>query len=250
MQRHRFHARKSQISNSQIVLGGDEAHHLSRVLRLGAGDRVFVFDGEGSEWECEVADVAKREAELTVLRQLTDEVESPLNLTLAQALIKGDKFDWVVQKATELGVARIAPLLNDHSDIKLGKAGTEERTEHRMQRWRRISLEALKQSGRRRLVEIIEPIRFADFCEVNSAHANLIFSERGGRSLHEVVATERQIARLSVCVAPEGGWSETELQAAAAHNFIPVHLGPRILRTETAAVAAVTLAQHLFGDLR
>ena len=245
MQRHRFHALQSQISESQIALNADEAHHLSRVLRLGVGDNVFVFDGEGAEWECEILAVGKREATLSIIRKLSDSVESPLRLTLAQALVKGDKFDWVVQKATELGVTRIVPLLTDHSDIRRA----EERTEQKLERWRRISLEALKQCGRRRLVEITEPIRFVQFCESSSA-PNLIFSERGGKSLNEIAAELKQPTQLSVCIASEGGWSDTELQAAEAHNFLAVHLGQRILRTETAAITAVALAQHLFGDLR
>ena len=247
MQRHRFYALKNQISDSQITLDGDEAHHLARVLRLSEGDHVFVFDGEGSEWECEITSVGKRESGLAILRQLDNRVESPLNLTLAQALIKGDKFDWVVQKATELGVTRIVPLLTEHSDVKMGKARAEERAENRLQRWRRISMEALKQSGRRHLVEIVEPIRFADFCESSATGTNLIFSERGGRRLHEMT---NNLMPVSLSIASEGGWSERELQAAEASNFIAVHLGARILRTETAAVAAVTLAQYLFGDLR
>lgn len=245
MQRHRFHALKSQISDSQILLDADEAHHLARVLRLNVGDRVFAFDGEGSEWECEIASVGKREVNLTIVRQLTDEVESPLQLTLAQALVKGDKFDLVVQKATELGVTRIVPLITDHSDIRRA----EERAEQKLERWRRISLEALKQCGRRRLVEISEPLSFAKFCE-SSADCNLIFSERGGRNLREVAASLNKPTQLSLCVASEGGWSDAELQKAQKNNFIAVHLGQRILRTETAAIVGVTLAQHLFGDLR
>ena len=235
MQKHRFHAFQSQISDSQIVLNADEAHHLSRVLRLGEGDRVFVFDGEGNEWECEIARVGKREADLTILRQLNNDVESPLQLTLAQALVKGDKFDWIVQKATELGVTRIVPLITDHTDVRR----VEERAEQKLERWRRISLEALKQCGRRRLVEITEPISFVGFC--NAAEAvSLIFSERGGKALREIAASLHSPASLTLCVASEGGWSDAELQAAEAHNFLPVHLGQRILRTETAAIAAVT----------
>jgi 16S rRNA (uracil1498-N3)-methyltransferase len=250
MQRHRFYALKSQISISAITLDGDESHHLSRALRLTKGDHVFVFDGEGNEWECEIVAVGKREANLNILRPLTEEVESPLRLTLAQALIKGDKFDWVVQKATELGVTRIVPLLTDHSEIRLNKPRAEDKAEGRLQRWRRVSLEAVKQSGRRRLVEITEPTTFPDFCQSNAAHHNLIFSERGGRPLREVAIELYRVNQLGLCVGSEGGWSEAELQTAAAHNFIPIHLGARILRTETAATAAVTLAQHLFGDLR
>lgn len=245
MQRHRFHAPHSQISDSQITLDADEAHHLSRVLRLGVGERVFVFDGENSEWECEIGAVSKREALLNIIGKLDDDVESPLHLTLAQALIKGDKFDWVVQKATELGVTRIVPLITDNNDVRR----VEERAEQKLERWRRISLEALKQCGRRRLVEIMEPIRFVHFCESSPA-PNLIFSERGGKPLRHIAAELQHPTRLSVCVASEGGWSDAELQAAEAHKFLAVHLGQRILRTETAAIAAVALAQHRFGDLR
>jgi 16S rRNA (uracil1498-N3)-methyltransferase len=246
MQRHRFYAAPSNFTETSVRLDDDEAHHLTRVLRLNSGARVFVFDGEGAEYECEVARVAKSDVELNLLRRLDDVVESPLRLTLAQALIKGDKFDWVIQKATELGVTRIAPLVTEHSDIKRA----EERAGQRIQRWRRISLEALKQCGRRRLVEICEPAPFDEFCGPAGQGARLIFSERGGVSLAEVSTNFRDVHQLSLCVASEGGWSEHELQKAASCGFTPVSLGSRILRTETAAIAAVSLAQHLFGDLR
>lgn len=245
MQRHRFFASKSQISESVITLDADESHHLLRVLRLSQGEHVFVFDGDGAEWECEITSAGKRETSLTIVRQLDDAVESTLHLTLVQALIKGDKFDWVVQKATELGVTGIVPLVTDHSDIR--KA--EGRAENRLQRWRRISMEALKQCGRRRLVEISEPVGFKDFCELNASVNSLIFSERGGLSMHETANRLRPIGQLNLCIGSEGGWSERELSLAEAHNFIPVHLGNRILRTETAAITAIALAQHLFGDL-
>ncbi|HZS06426.1 MAG TPA: 16S rRNA (uracil(1498)-N(3))-methyltransferase [Blastocatellia bacterium] len=246
MQRHRFYAPPSRISDSHLTLDADESHHLTRVLRLAAGARVFVFDGAGSEYECEVTVVSKGAVDLTVISRLQNEVESPLHLTLGQALIKGDKFDWVVQKTTELGVTRIVPLITDHSDVY--KA--EGHTDHRLQRWRRIALEAVKQCGRRRLVEITEPVRFIQFCEDEKAGSNLILSERGGHSLRGVADGLRYVSQVSVCVASEGGWSNKELQQAEACRFIPVHLGARILRTETAAIAAVTLAQHLLGDLR
>jgi 16S rRNA (uracil1498-N3)-methyltransferase len=246
MQRHRFYAAPSSFTETSVGLSADEAHHLTRVLRLGAGARVFVFDGEGAEYECEVVRIAKHEVDLNLLRRLDDAVESPLRLTLAQSLIKGDKFDWVIQKTTELGVTRIAPLITDHSDIKRA----EERAGQRIERWRRISLEALKQCGRRRLVEICEPASFDDFCGSAAQGSCLIFSERGGESLAETAAKLRDVNQLSLCVASEGGWSERELLKAAACGFTPVSLGSRILRAETAAIAAVSLAQHIFGDLR
>jgi 16S rRNA (uracil1498-N3)-methyltransferase len=250
MQRHRFYAPPLSFTETSVRLDADEAHHLTRVLRLGPGARAFVFDGEGGEYECEVARVAKHEVELNLLRRLDDAVESPLRLTLAQALIKGDKFDWVIQKATELGVTQIVPLVTDNADIKRDIRRAEERAGQRLQRWRRISLEALKQCGRRRLVEICEPAPFDEFCGSPARSACLIFSERGGESLSEVSAKLRDVNQLSLCVAPEGGWSEYELRMAASCGFTPVSLGSRILRAETAAIAAVSLAQHLFGDLR
>jgi 16S rRNA (uracil1498-N3)-methyltransferase len=246
MQRRRFYAPPSSFTETAVRLDADEARHLTRVLRLGSGARVFVFDGEGAEYECEVARVAKHEVVLNLLLRLDDDVESPLRLTLAQALIKGDKFDWVIQKTTELGVTRIVPLVTDHSDIKRG----EERAGQRIQRWRRISLEALKQCRRRRLVEICEPAPFDEFCGSAACGAGLIFSERDGESLAEVSARLQGANQLSLCVASEGGWSERELRNAMSCGFTPVSLGSRILRTETAAIAAVSLAQHLFGDLR
>src|SRR5262245_15476107 len=118
MQRHRFYAPRTQFTGAIVRLDEDEAHHLVRVLRLGEGARVLVFDGIGNEWECEVVRAGKREVELNLLRQLNDPVESPLQLTLAQALVKGDKFDWVVQKTTELGITRIVPLLTDYAETR------------------------------------------------------------------------------------------------------------------------------------
>src|SRR5215468_8920282 len=202
MQRHRFYAPPSSFAETSVRIDAGEAHHLTRVLRLGAGARIFVFDGEGAEYECEVARVAKHEVDLNLLRRLDDVVESPLRLTLAQALIKGDKSDWVIQKTTELGVSRIVPLVTDHSDVKRA----EERAGQRIERWRRIALEALKQCGRRRLVEICEPEPFDDFCESAAQAARLIFSERGGESLADTAAKLRDVNQLSLCVASEGGW--------------------------------------------
>jgi 16S rRNA (uracil1498-N3)-methyltransferase len=248
MQRHRFYAHPSQRHGSTIRLAAEESHHLAGVLRLAEDARVFVFDGEGLEWECEIRRIAKGEVELEITRQLDDPVESPLDLTLAQALIKGDKLDWVVQKSTELGVSRIVPLITDHSEVRL----IGDRAEQRLRRYERISLEALKQCGRRRLVKIVEPITLADFCTGEAANeargSNLIFSERGGRSLQDIAG--HPVNKINLFVASEGGWSKREMEMAQASHFFPVSLGPRILRTETAAIVAVTLTQSLLGDIK
>jgi 16S rRNA (uracil1498-N3)-methyltransferase len=200
---------------------------------------VYMFDGNGAEYECEVARVHKDAAELNVIARLSNEVESPLALTLAQALVKGDKFDWIVQKATELGVTRIVPLITEHSDFRKAEG-----RELRVQRWRRIALEATKQCGRRQLTVIEDALNFQQFCTMEMTGLRLIFSERGGKNLTEL----GRVNAVTLAIGPEGGWSQNELQLAEVQAFVPIHLGNRILRTETAAVTAVSLAQYLFGD--
>lgn len=242
MQAHRFHTPADSITGATIQLSAEESHHLCRVLRLREGTTVFAFDGQGREWECEVSASHKSASSLTIRHEVTTPVESPLQLTLAQALVKGDKFDLIVQKATELGVSRIIPLITEQSDIRRG----EERSEQRLQRWQRISLEALKQCRRRRLVTIANPLPFPALCRELTGLPALLFAERGGGSL-PVIADPSP--GLTLCIGPEGGWSDRELELATAAGLSLVHLGPRILRTETAAITAVSVAQYVYGDL-
>jgi len=250
MQRRRFYAAPESISESAIHLSSEESHHLARVVRLRDGDEAFVFDGCGREYRCRVAQADARAAQLEVVEALADEVESPLDLTLAQALAKGEKFDLIVQKAAELGVRKIVPLITANADVKL----SDERAEKRAERWRRIALEALKQSGGRRLVEIQSPMALADFIAATQEQSAapfvlLVFSERGGAAVSVVLSNEDYARRVIALIGPEGGWDTSELDLLAASGARAVTLGPRILRTETAAVVAVALIQHRLGDL-
>ncbi|HJQ25111.1 MAG TPA: 16S rRNA (uracil(1498)-N(3))-methyltransferase [Blastocatellia bacterium] len=250
MQRRRFYATPASIGESLIHLSSEESHHLARVLRLREGDEAFVFDGCGREYRCRVAQTDARVARLEIVEALADEVESPLDLTLAQALVKGEKFELIVQKATELGVRKIVPLITANADLKL----SEERAEKRAERWRRIALEALKQSGGRRLVDIQSPLALADFITATQEQSAappvlLVFSEHGGAAVNEVLSNEDYARRVIALIGPEGGWDTGELDLLAASGARAVTLGPRILRTETAALAAVALIQHRLGDL-
>ena len=263
MQRRRFYAAPEAIGESAIHLSRDESHHLARVLRLHAGDEAFAFDGCGREYRCRVAASDAHQARLEVIEALTDRVESPLDLTLGQALAKGEKFDLIVQKATELGVRRIAPLVTENTDVRL----SDERAEKRAERWRRIALEALKQSSGRRLVEIPQPMALVDFLdsitpgkglrtpttraadERPAPPALLVFSERGGASINEALGQTSHAQPVFACVGPEGGWSEVEIEGFVARGASFVTLGPRTLRAETAALVAVALIQHRLGDL-
>lgn len=247
MQRRRFYAAPDAISGSLIDLARDETHHLARVLRLKVGDEAFVFDGCGREYRCRILALDNHRAQLEVIEPLTDKIESPIQLTLAQALAKGEKFDFIVQKATELGVRRIVPLITRYTDVKLN----EGKSANRLERWQRISLEALKQSGRRQLVDIAHPITLAAFLEsyTQSSSSLLVCSERAGSAITTALAKANDPQNVIACIGPEGGWSDAELERFAAHGAEAITLGPRILRTETAAIVALALIQHTLGDI-
>lgn len=246
MSRRRFYASPGDVTDSVIILSNDETHHLTHVLRMTPGDEAFVFDGCGHEYKCTFRSINYSRAHLEIIGTLSDVVESAMHLTLAQALVRGEKFDFIIQKATELGVSSIVPLITRYADVKVD----EQQVERRSERWRRISLEALKQCGRRRLVEIKTPRTLPQFLDsVADDEVLLLFSERGGVVITKALADIPNSNSIVALVGPEGGWSGEELELLAARGAKAVSLGPRVLRTETAAVAAITLIQHLAGDL-
>ncbi len=247
MTRRRFYALPEDIHDRTVTLSADETHHLIHVLRMTPGNQAFVFDGCGREYRCTFRAVANNRAQLDIDEEIHEPVESPIDLTLAQALAKGDKFEFIVQKATELGVKRIVPLATRYADVKIA----DDQIAKKLDRWRRISLEALKQCGRRLLVEIAPPRMLGEFLETASSHPAtlLLFSERGGRSVTDaLVETPRQCPVVAI-VGPEGGWSEDEFELFEQRGAKSVTLGPRTLRTETAAIVAITLIQHAMGDI-
>jgi 16S rRNA (uracil1498-N3)-methyltransferase len=246
MSRHRFYAAPASFTTDPVLLDETESHHLKDVLRLRPGATVFVFDGEGNEYLCRVEGFQRRQARLSILEKIQPAVEPPLDITLVQGLAKGDKLDLIIQKTTELGVRRIVPLLAAHT----ASSGVQFISEERLERWRRIALEATKQCGRTRLTEITQPVDWNQFMAELPLPA-LLFSERGGGSLSDLLS-QWEGERPAVCllIGPEGGGQESEIQATQAAGAITVSLGPRILRTETAAIVAVSLVQHRWGDLK
>jgi 16S rRNA (uracil1498-N3)-methyltransferase len=265
MTRRRFYAPPDAFApdGASVRLAREETLHLRNVLRLKSGDEAFVFDGVGREYACIVAGDAAagrgRAAETATL-EVRGEVEperaeSPLDLTLAVALLKGEKLDLVVQKATELGACRILPVETKRADVRLlQRAGGREATD-RVARWRRIALEAAKQSGRARLPEVCAPIAFASLIEEETAAGagdarRLFFTERGGRGLVETIgAWPSRPAKLIALVGAEGGWDDEEIAQAVAAGWFAVTFGGRILRAETAAIVITGLLQHMCGDL-
>lgn len=248
MTNRRFYAPTQNFTDDhkRVSLSADESKHLSDVLRLKKGDEVFVFDGEGQEFQCEIEEIESKQTFLNVQHKVEPaRPESPLSLTLCVSLLKGEKFDLVVQKATELGVSHIIPAITKRSDVKLKSA---EDAAKKITRWRRLALEAAKQSGRAFIPIVEMPQKFSFVIEKfsNETEARLFFSERDGENLsaslrHGLIAT--------AFVGPEGGWEDNEIEEARNAGWQIVTLGGRILRAETAAITVTSLLQHALGDL-
>ena len=238
------------LEGQTVSLSADEARHARGVLRLQPGDEVYVFDGAGKEFRCAVREFVRDGAVLDVVEEVEPaRPESPLNLTLAIALLKGEKFDLVVQKATELGASRIVPVATSRADVRIRNGDDAKR---KVTRWQRIALEAAKQCGRARLMEIEEPVGFKALIDrpAEEGELRLMFAERNGTSLAEVARNPQSgSAKLFALIGPEGGWADEEIELAREGGWKIVTLGGRTLRAETAAIAIVALLQHRFGDL-
>ena len=252
MTRRRFYAPPIAfaLEEQTVSLSADEARHARHILRLQPGDEVFVFDGAGKEFRCAVREFVRDGAVLDVLEDVEPaRPESPLNLALGIALLKGEKFDLVVQKATELGASRIVPVATTRADVRVRNGDEAMR---KVTRWQRIALEAAKQCGRAHLMEIEEPVVFKALIDrpAREGELRLMFAERNGTSLADV-ARNPQTGSVKVCalIGSEGGWTNEEIELARAAGWQIVTLGGRTLRAETAAIAVVTLLQHRFGDL-
>ena len=243
----RFFVPPDAVRHGAATVRGEGLLHMRKVLRLRPGARVLLWDGEGTEHEALIRAYEAGVAAMTVVRSYRPQRESPLAVTLAQAVGKGDKMDWIVEKSTEMGVARVAPFFSSHTVPRF--AGDKGR--RRRERWEKIAAAAAGQCGRIRIPEIHDAVPFdAVLAGDWQCEARMLFWE--GSSGRPLVSLREELGSLRsvlVMVGPEGGFSEEEAARAAAHEFHTVGLGRRILRTETAAVAAVCAVQLLWGDL-
>ena len=235
----RFYAPKVSVKDKNILLNLEETRHLRDVLRLWKGETVQVFDGEDHEFLCEIEKIGKRETNLKILKEIPPATPtSNLDLTLAVAILKGEKFDLAVQKAVELGVTKFVPLQTKRTDVKLKDS------EKKLERWRRIALEAAKQSGRAKLMEIEKPTDFKEFTETAEG-TKILFTETGGAEFSKIEETKK----ITAVIGSEGGWEISETEAARKNDFQIITFGGRILRAETAAIVIAGILQHRFGDL-
>jgi 16S rRNA (uracil1498-N3)-methyltransferase len=228
---------------TRITLEGNAASHVTRVLRLRVGAAVTLFNGQGGEYSASIDKAHGGSVTVAVGESHTIERESPLSVTLAQGVSRGERMDLVVQKATELGVSRLVPLLTERSIVQLDAQHAQRKLSH----WRAIAAGACEQCGRNRLPEIAQPIALADFLRAakSGASRGLLLAPE---ATQRIGGTLKSATAVSVLVGPEGGLSGEEQQAAIAAGFTPVRLGPRVLRTETAAIAALAVLQREFGD--
>jgi 16S rRNA (uracil1498-N3)-methyltransferase len=220
----------------------DQAHHVAHVLRLSAGDALTVFDGRGHEYAARIERVSKSGVTLRLGEPSAVDRESPLAVALAQGISSGERMDYTVQKAVELGVQSIQPLAMERSVVRLNV----ERGAKRVQHWQAVAIAACEQCGRNRVPEVLPIAAYTRWLAVTPADAlRLTLSPQAPLTLRDV---QRPAANIVLLVGPEGGLAPREQQDAKAAGFTAVRLGPRILRTETAAVAALAAMQALWGD--
>lgn len=236
----RFFIPEPLVADSEFTLPDDVAHHLVRVLRCEPGTRFTLFNGQGGAWEAELVEAGKKSARARLLAFAPDNRQSPLHTHLGQVMSKGDRMDYAIQKATELGVSEITPLTSERCELRLRG---EERADKKLEHWRRVALSACEQSGRNIPPLIHEPCALADWSARLRCDLKLVLAPGIAGAL-----PVEKICSAAVLIGPEGGLSGTEIAATQAQGFQPWQLGPRVLRTETAPVVALALLQARFGD--
>ena len=235
-----------QLTAAEVFLTDEQAHYLRRVLRLKLGDSVIVFNGTGDEYLAIVDSLGRDRAVLRLETELQPIPESPLEVILVQALVKSDAMDMIVQKATELGVHRIVPVVTEFGVVKLDR----DRATRRVARWAKIATSACEQSGRHRPLIVDKPQSLAaGLARIPAEHVKLVLQPTGAQRLPEASLPANPPAGVAVLIGPEGGLSERDLQESDRAGFASVTLGSRILRSETAALAACALVQREWGDL-
>ncbi|MBO8168819.1 MAG: 16S rRNA (uracil(1498)-N(3))-methyltransferase [Thermoanaerobacteraceae bacterium] len=243
---HQFFVPEVGKIGARIRIAGEEAHHLVNVLRLETGDLVAIADSSGKRFLAALEEMTREEVTAYLERELPSG-EPPLKLTLLQGVAKGDKFDFIIQKTTELGISAIIPVQAQRSVAKI----KPERAAKRLQRWQRIAKEAAKQCGRARVPEIEEPATLERALQSLPGDTSIMipWEDEKTVSIGEALRKHDFSRNIALVIGPEGGLTAEEVALAVSFGAIPVSLGQRILRTETAAIAAVAIVMYQLGDL-
>lgn len=239
----RFYCPPPLPQSNNFELPAEAAHHASRVLRLRVGDAVQIFDGLGNALDATINAIAGKRVQLGNLQTFLGEPESGLHIVLAQSLCSSDKMDWIVQKATELGAGEIVPVQSQRSVAKLTGSRIEKRNEH----WRNVTISACEQCGRNILPQVHPPLDLSTWLvQQRQVTGSKFILLPGGASTLQT--QPKPTGRVTLLIGPEGGFSADEANLAQQVGFIPILLGPRVLRTETAAIAGIATLQTLWGD--
>lgn len=239
----RIHSPGMLQENSRMQLSGATGHYIGRVLRRRIGDRVCLFNGSGGEYEAQIVAINRGVIDIEVLQYRVGVLPSPLSVHLGLAISRGDRMDWAIQKATELGVRTLTPLLSEHGEVKL----SAERMAKKCGHWQQIAISACEQCGRNDIPQIQASLALDDWLRQADPADLCLALAAGGKPLQHW--SEPRPGSLKLLIGPEGGLSDSELQRASVAGFEIAALGPRILRTETAPVVALSLAQSLWGDI-
>jgi 16S rRNA (uracil1498-N3)-methyltransferase len=238
----RIYQQQALSVNANIQLDEQASHHVARVLRRVVGDKITVFNGEGGEYEAVIEQMTKKNIQVVIKTFFPREAESPINITLAQGLARGEKMDFIVQKAVELGVKNIVPLITERCNVKLDGAREEKRVQH----WQSVAISACEQSGRNYVPMVFAPITLQNWLPQAKADKCFVLSPHVANKLPEEKLPAN--ATIILLIGPEGGLSDAEVNAATSNGFLPLNLGPRVLRTETAPLAAISMLQTRYGD--
>jgi 16S rRNA (uracil1498-N3)-methyltransferase len=230
----------SQLDSRFVTIRGEKARYLVAVLRCGAGALLTLKDDSGNIFSARIITATKKEVQVEILGKQERDTESALQITSLQGLLKGEKMDLVVQKVTELGVREIIPVVTERSQV---------RETRKVQRWRRIAEEASRQAGRNTIPVVRDIVGLQKLFIDYHVPSGIIFWEKRGIALTDVLAKFGASNEIALFTGPEGGFSESEIEAVSKNGFVPATLGKRILRAETASIAAVAIAQFALGDL-
>lgn len=238
----RIHHPEPLSVGENITLCEDAANHVGRVLRMGAGQAVQLFDGSNQVFDAEIIQADKKSVRVKVLSASEDDRESPLWLHLGQVMSRGEKMEFTIQKAVELGVNVITPLFSERCGVKLDA----ERLNKKLQQWQKIAIAACEQCGRNRVPEVRPAMELEAWCAEQDDALKLNLHPRASASINTL---PQPVERVRLLIGPEGGLTADEIAMTANHQFTDILLGPRVLRTETTALTAITALQVRFGDL-
>ena len=249
MTSNRFFIQKAKLHESTVLLTDEEHHHLHSVLRMKTGERVWLFDEQGTEYLAVLDDTSPTRTRLSVIEQKGKKAPA-VRITLAQSRIKTQRLELLIQKTTELGADRFLPVIAARSIVKV-----EEKIEKKIERWTRIVREAAKQSGNTKVPAILLPKPLGEVLNEGEADLNICLNERGGIYLKDILLGDHNSARqakriprsIQVLIGPEGGWTEQEEHDILDHGYIAVSLGPQTLRAETAAISCLVLINHFWN---